>query len=278
MSKKNFFGMTGDTVKLIIEASGGKGASVTTDDFLRQIGAVIAALKETAKAIEGEKSANIRYRVVGLGMNSPATVDFRAEMVEFSEKVNFPTIHGAMVNGLDAILTGDREIPPTVTAGVFRCLKDFCAPIGGSVSTTRFVVNGVKVDMDLRFKSQLSKIQAKDIVEKGMFMKGMIETANIHDAKRSFYLYPLRGPEKVRCVFAKSDKEKVKKSFGKYVRVHGDFKFEWREKYPYEIAVKEIEMLPFKDELPDIRKIWGAAPNATGKLSTEEFVEHLRYG
>ena len=270
--------MASDTVKLIIEASGGDGASVTADDFLRQISAIIGAMKETAKAIEGDKSENIRYRVVGLGMNSPATAEFRGEMVEFSDKINFPVIHAALEDGMKAILTGAREIPPTVTAGVFRYLKEFCSPIGGSVSTTKFSVNGTLLNIDWQFKSQLSKIQAKDIVEKGMFIKGMIETANIHDANRSFYIYPFRGPEKIRCVFSKEDKEKVKESFGKFVRVHGDFKYEWREKHPYEISVSEIENLPMEADLPKITKIWGAAPNATGELSTEAFIKQLRYG
>jgi hypothetical protein len=199
-------------------------------------------------------------------------------MVEFSEKVNFPAIHDAAARGLDAILSGAKEIPATVTAGVFRHLKEFCSPIGGSVSTARFGVNGTLLNLDWQFKSQLSKIQAKDIIEKGMFIKGMLETANIHDFNRSFYLYPFRGPEKIRCVFSKDDKEKVKESFGKFIRVHGDFKYEWREKHPYEISVKEIEILPFEADVPDIRKIWGAAPRATGSLSTEDFIRDLRNG
>jgi hypothetical protein len=138
-------------------------------------------------------------------------------------------------------------------------------------------VNGTNVALDWKFKAEITKIQAKDTVEKGMFIKGMIESANIHNTNRSFSLYPFRGPEKIRCVFPAHCRAKVMESFGKFVRVHGDFKYEWRDKQPYEIAVKEIETLPDPSEI-DIRKIWGAAPKATGKLSTEKFIKNLRYG
>jgi hypothetical protein len=158
-------------------------------------------------------------------------------------------------------------------------LRDYCSPIGGSVTGTEIQINGTGLRLDLGFRERINTINTQDKIDRGMFLKGMIEAANIHAESRTFFfLYPIHGPDRVRCIFPRELHEKVKAAFGHFVRVHGDFKYGWREHHPHEIKVKEIEILPRRDEMPDVRQMFGQAPNATGELTTEEFVENMRYG
>ena len=130
-----------------------------------------------------------------------------------------------------------------------------------------------------RPETAVAKLDAEGRTERGMFIKGMIEAANIHESSRYFfYLYPNLGPQRVRCVFPAEHRELVRNAFGKFVRVHGDFKYGWRDRNPYEIKVKEIEILPGRAEIPDVRAFFGIAPDATGGVDTEDFMEELRHG
>jgi len=267
-----------DTVKLTVEASGGPTAKVIVDDFLQQTQSLLAALKETAKVLEGAKAQNIRYRIESLSTQSPLIAEYRGEMMDFASPVNFGHIHHTFEIGLDAIVA-NKDIPETVNASVLKFLRDFCIPIGGSITTNRLSINGTLIQLDAAFRNAIAKINAEDKTERGMFVKGMIEAANIHESNRFFFfLYPTRGPQRIRCVFPSDLREAVREAFGKFVRVHGDFKYAWREKYPYEVRVQRIESLPPRGDLPDIRTFFGAAPDATWDLNTEDFMEELRNG
>ncbi|MFO1488333.1 MAG: hypothetical protein U1F65_07635 [Verrucomicrobiota bacterium] len=269
--------MASEIIKMTVEASGGPAAKVIVDDFLKQSAALMGALKETAKILDGDKAESVRYRFDELSTNSPLMASYRGEVLNFSGAVNFPRIHETLEIGIEAILN-EKEIPRTVNAPVLKYLREFCGPIGNTVHVNRIAVNGHSVVLDSRFKANLANISTQDKVHRGMEIKGKIEAANIHAKSRTFFfLYPTRG-DKVRCLFSEDLRDQVVDCFGRFVRIHGDFKYAWRENHPYEVKVREIENLPDRSELPDIRKLFGAAPNATGELTAEEFIENMRYG
>ena len=60
--------------------------------------------------------------------------------------------------------------------------------------------------------------------------------------------------------------------------VSGLLKYRTNAKYPHEVAVDAIEPYPPEHELPELSDLRGRAPDATGAMSVEEFIDGLRDG
>lgn len=267
-----------DQIELRIEPSGGDTAKLDAHDFVQQFDALLRALEEVGVSMDGEKAEHVTYRIETLSTNSPATAGISAEMAFAVEAVNFRAWHDAFYDGLVSIREGIAEIPAMITAKCVQQLRRLAAPIGEHVHRGFITVEGRVFVADAQFKRNLQKLDASDRIERKSFMKGMVERMNIHHDSRVFTLYPYIGPESVQCKFLAKDKDKAKSSFGKYVRVHGDLKYHWREKWPFEISVSDIEILPIGEALPKFGDMWATVPDATGDKPSEQFIEDIRNG
>lgn len=267
-----------ETVQFRIEPSGGDTAKLDAHDFVLQFDALFRAIEEVGVSIDGEKAEHVTYRIEGLSTNSPATATISPELAFGADMVNFRAWHDALYDGLVSIRDGLNEIPRVITAKCVQFLRRFAAPIGEHVHRGFITVDGREFLADAQFKRNLQKLDSSDRVERKSFMKGMVERMNIHGDSKVFVLYPFVGPESVNCKFSAKDKENAKACFWQYVRVHGDLRYHWREKWPFEIAVSDIEILPNAEALPKFGDMWNTAPNATGGTSAEQFIENIRNG
>jgi hypothetical protein len=107
-------------------------------------------------------------------------------------------------------------------------------------------------------------------------MTGMLEMLNLHGRRKMFRIYPMVGPTKVDCYFPHRLEEKSIMGINRYVNVEGKFKYKRRFPYPYEVRVTGLEIYPNQNTLPSLQELCGIAPNATGGLSSEEFVKRIR--
>jgi hypothetical protein len=267
-----------DNVQFKMEPSGGETAKLDARDFVHQFDALLHALQEVGVAIDGEKSENVIYRIECLSTNSPATAEISPEVKFAAEFVNVKAWHDAFYSGLVAIREGAKEIHHAITAKCVQWLKKLASPIGEHVHRCFIAVDGREFVADAQFKRSLQQLDACDRVERMGFMKGMVERMNIHKDAKWFNLYPFVGPESVACRFLSKDKETAKASMGRYVRVHGDLHYHWREKWPFQITVSAIELLPVAEEMPKFSDLWGCAPDATGDKTSEQFIEDIRNG
>jgi hypothetical protein len=62
----------------------------------------------------------------------------------------------------------------------------------------------------------------------------------------------------------------------RYVEVGGSLRQKKAARYPYAIDVEHIEVFPQEKELPKLIDLLGIAPDATGELTSEEFVWSVR--
>ncbi|MEE9163002.1 MAG: hypothetical protein V3U35_08565, partial [Candidatus Neomarinimicrobiota bacterium] len=62
----------------------------------------------------------------------------------------------------------------------------------------------------------------------------------------------------------------------RYLKVTGRVKYHQKSIYPYAVNVDKIEVFPHEEALPTLYDLRGIAPNATGDLSSEEFIRKLR--
>jgi hypothetical protein len=104
----------------------------------------------------------------------------------------------------------------------------------------------------------------------------MLEQINIHLGANTFHIYPQIGPRKVTCHFPVGLYDDAVAAVGKRVGVSGTLRYRSGANFPHQIAVSGIDVFPPEYELPDWDDIRGRAPNATGHLSSEDFVAELR--
>ena len=103
-----------------------------------------------------------------------------------------------------------------------------------------------------------------------------MEALNVHGNLKKFTIYPVAGAKKVDAYFPDRLFDIAISSVKKYLNLSGQLKYKRMAKFPHSIKVEAIEVFPDEEDLPSIMDIHGIAPNATGELSSEEFVRRLR--
>ncbi len=101
-------------------------------------------------------------------------------------------------------------------------------------------------------------------------VSGMLEVVD----DNRYVIYPTLGVSEVRCQVDEIRFIKVMvPAVGKYVTVTG--KLIYFADHPSQVDVHEIEIHPDKDELPTLSSFAGIAPDATGNISTDKFIQNL---
>jgi len=169
----------------------------------------------------------------------------------------------------------DGVIPGDLDYDLLTSFKNLVGPIGDEYETLTLGTNGDDYSVDRRF---VKYIELEIVAEEQCFgtVEGDLDQINVHKGINIFYIYPQIGPNRVKCHFPESLLNDAKAAIGFQVAVVGLLKYQARSNYPNEINVEEIEVYPDETELPTMTDLRGLAPNATGELSSEEFVRKLR--
>jgi hypothetical protein len=107
---------------------------------------------------------------------------------------------------------------------------------------------------------------------------GMLERMNIHAGANIFTLYPIAGPTQLKCHFSAANRDKALAAMGRRVEATGRLAYRHDEQLPYSIEVETLAILPADDKLTSLSDLRGMAPDATGDLSSEDYVAELRSG
>ncbi len=143
------------------------------------------------------------------------------------------------------------------------------------VESINFHVNGRGVEINAQFKNSINVALAKDITYVG-FIRGDLEYINIHGGQNVFRIYPPIGPSKVTCHFPEDLKETAIKAVGRFIEVHGVLHYKKMSRFPYQIVVKDMDILPLEDELPTFDDLLGIVPNLTEGMASEDYVRKIR--
>lgn len=106
--------------------------------------------------------------------------------------------------------------------------------------------------------------------------EGELEQINLHNGINCFYIYPYGLPEKIRCNFSQELSDNAIDGIGRKVCISGQAIYTNNQNFPHLINVKQIEVYPLENDLPDWNDLLGIAPNATGDLYSEQFIANLR--
>ncbi len=147
-------------------------------------------------------------------------------------------------------------------------------PLQKGITKLRIIESRKTITLGPEFPEKIRVVTRPDIVVHGS-MTGTVEWLNIHNVSK-FILYPIVGPDKISCEFKNELRERVITAVDRYVKVAGEMRYRTGNNFPYEILVNDIEIFPTEDKIPTLYELRGIAPNATGEMSSVEFINYLR--
>jgi hypothetical protein len=256
---------------------GDPDGTISLAGFLESLGKIRAALFYTARlgaSPEASRSLQLQYRIVHLAHKSPFKVVLEASVLNGHDD---PTSVGPeMVRNLSRLQNVSLKRPPPVTdMDALQAYRRIGDPVERYGTGKLMIQSGrSRVSITRDYVQNLDRVIGPDTKEGGS-VTGWLLKVNLHDTSR-FDVYPVIGPRKVTCRFGRSLREKVVRSVDKYVTVHGELRFKQWDRFPYAITAEDIEAHPPASDLPRLTDIRGMAPNATGSVRSEDFIESIR--
>ncbi|MDV2503611.1 MAG: hypothetical protein RX318_06635 [bacterium] len=225
------------------------------------------------RLVSRKKRGSAYYRVVELDCSSPATIVIDAqphtEDIDNREEVE------------KRFFRGMRQIKETGTApenldrATLEQLKELASQAGKTVESATISNGEHTIDLTEGLKAKVDVLLAEVDSTEGS-IEGMLEAINIHKGANVFRIYPIIGPKKVSCHFPNRLREDAIGAVDNFVSIEGTLKYMKNAPFPHEIKVSKIEVYPPEDELPSLEDLRGIAPEATGDMSSEEFVRKIR--
>lgn len=259
-------------ISLSMEGPPSEDGHVRVDAFLREIQATISALGELDRQLSGHGRGTTYYRIVDLRHSSPATVVLEACPTgrgdDYSNEI-MPRFFSSV-----RAVTENTE-PERVGVPFLEDIKQMVFPIGRGLSSLSLSMNGARIVLGEDIGRRIDALLAPEEFYPG-WLRGMLEYINIHEGKNVFRIYPDIGAVRVTCTFPQELANAAVSAIGRFVEVRGTVASKALARYPHAIAATEIEVMPTEDELPTLADLGGMAPDITGGLSSEEFVERVR--
>lgn len=261
-----------DRITLIIEGLPEDGGHVRLSAFMTQLQKLSATLTKLDK--EAHDKATTYYTITALSYASPVRVELKPQsianatyagsgLVDNLHRVTSAIERGEDLSGLDADLLED--------------IRGLTRPVGRAVKSAALVFRGQSFNLTQEVLGDVEKALAVDDECTGS-IEGMLEQINLHGGANVFHIYPDVGPRKVTCHFPVKLLDDAVAAVGRRVEISGMLRYRAGASFPHQVAVTEIEAHPFDHDLPDWDDIRGLAPDATGDLSSEDFVRELRDG
>lgn len=246
---------------------------IRLSEFVSQLEAIRTALKNTERIIAGTDEASVYYRVVDLRHDSPATVVLEAVPMLDATAAYGSEVVREFITSL-RVIRDDRRPPRNVDLQALQAYRDLATVSEKYISELKIRDTDNEVTIDSTFRVAVDELIGPDEIARGS-ISGMLEKINLHNTTR-FDIFPTVGPKHVACDFAPELREDVIRALAKYVTVNGTLRYKRLGPFPYAINVLAIEIHPPDAELPSLFDIHGIAPDATGELSADEFVESIR--
>ena len=258
------------TIRYAIEGKS-ENADVRLGDFAAQLVQLQKVLVSFDLAVSsGSRSTD--WKVVDLSHSSPATVVL--EPTRLAERPD----HRALVvqqfkATTSAVLRG--EVPQDIDMDVLEELRKLTANVRRKFASISIGFDNERLDITPAFASTIEAHLANTEACEGTVW-GALDTLNVHADANVFYIYPEVGRDKIKCKFQEGLLEKARKAIKRRVEVIGTLRFRPTARYPFEVAVRDIDIFPAEADLPLLSSLRGLAPDATDGLKSEDFVRRQR--
>ena len=245
------------------------------DAFISELQAIHGALIRTDKLVS-DGHATTRYEVVDLSMNSPARVVLGARAIDRKHDRTKPVV-SAFIRGLSEIREG--RAPASFDRPMLEKVREIASSVSKKRARTQIEYQGTTVEINHIFERRIVTI-LEQTEEMFGSVEGQLEALNLHNRKNVFAIYPTAGARKVLCHFDNGQRETVKAAIDKYVLVTGMAQYQYLDRFPYSMEVRNITPIEGEEvgTAPRMEELRGIAPDATGDLDSVEFVRQIRDG
>ena len=269
--------MPANRITVTLEGDVRDSGHVRLSDFLRELEAIKAALRQTERIFGYAGNNHLYYRIIDLSHSSPATVVLEAVEELTTNKAVEAGIADTVVtdffNSLEQI-TNNGALPEGFDYLAAEAYREIGGPKKKHLTKLVVANTHTRIQIDHVYEEKITKAIGPDERVEGS-IAGTLDTVKLHNTT-AFEIFPTIGPKKVSCVFPPQLKEHVKSALERYVRVYGQLRYKRWDKFPYAVDAADLEVYPPDSELPSLFDVKGMAPNLTGTLSTEEFLNKVR--
>lgn len=242
------------------------------DDFLGELEALKVALRETERLMSG-RDPSLYFTIKRLSKNSPTFVELEAESAAEDDRSE-PRFASFVVRRFTTNLTviGRRKRPRKIDVPTLAAYEELTRPIEKNKVSVTVRTADQSVTINQEFREAIRAVIGEDEISYGS-LSGRIEGMTTH-SRNSFHLYPRIGPPRIMGFFRNKNRARFAAGMDQYVTVWGQVKYKTWDKFPYEILADDIEVHGV--EAPSVLAMKGVAPNATGNLTVQEFLDDLR--
>jgi len=260
--------------KIILVVEGmEKDGNVRFDSFLKELQKLQSVLSRLDSAMV-DGTHHSYFAVVGLKKESPATVVIEARTYPNRQDVR-TQLFTKLSQTIQSIETGN--IPEDIDYALLEDLKGLTSPIGIEIRNLSLNVNDSEFGLTEAFSKRID-LHLSEYETCFGTIEGMLEKINVHAAANVFTIYPDVGPRSVTCYFRQDLEEKALGAVKRRVAVSGLMKYRKTIAFPYHVDATDVEIYSLESELPDFNDLRGIAPDATGDLSSEQFIREFRNG
>jgi hypothetical protein len=260
-----------DRVTLVIEGLPEDDGQVRLAAFMAQIQYLSATLTRLDRDMNNGRPASY-YRIAELSYRSPIRVVIEPQPLPKQHYGGHLVIE-SLVRIAQAIETGKNLTE--VDADVLEDIRGLIRPVGKTVKNATLIFNDHRLDLTESIGLKIDDALAVTEESKGS-LEGMLDQINVHLGANTFHIYPEIGARKVTCKFPARLFDDAISAVGRRVEVSGTLQYRSGANFAHQIAVAHIDAFPPDSDLPDWEDLRGRAPNATGALTSEEFVRELR--
>ena len=260
-----------DRITLIIEGLPEDEGRVRLSAFMAQLQSFSATVARLDKDANAGKAATY-FRIAALSYNSPVRVVLEPQPLGRS-----PYMGAAILDGLERVtsaLEAGQDLSG-LDADLLEDIRGLSGPVGKSIKSAALVFRNQRFELTSSVTKELDHALAVDEECAGS-IEGALEQINVHLGANVFHIYPEVGPRKVTCRFPSKLHDDAVAAVGKRVEVFGVLHFRAGASFPHAVSVEELQPIPSDADLPDWEDLRGLARDATGDLSSEEFVRRLR--
>jgi hypothetical protein len=263
-------------ITLSVEGLDAEGGHVKVDEFLEKLTNLLTALNGIDRLVGETGSPSLYYRIVDASHSSPFKITLEPVVRKNIKKVKKDIVqrcHSRFFGEISAIKRRE-PVSPDIDNRLLEHLRDLTIGIGQDFKTVTISNGHERVELDREFETNLKTLLDEEDVSYGG-IEGMLEAVNIHGAARRVWIYPKIGEERVRCDFLPGTSDQIKEALGHHVRVTGLKFFRATSPFPFRINVKELEVVS-DEKIVSLNQLSGIAPDATGEMSSVEFVRRIR--
>jgi hypothetical protein len=265
------------TITVELSDSGSPDDELRLDDFLEQMRTLKAALRETER-LSGTTDPSLYFRIKRIQKNSPPKVTLEAvsdSLDERSEARYANYVVRRLTTNL-RVISNKQRLPERMDFHALESYRELAVPAEKHHLKVRIQAGRNSVLIDSKFRETIDKIAGDDEHSIGS-VSGKIEAINLHDRNRKFQIFPTIGPSRVWGTFKTRDRALFANAVDKYVTVYGRLHYKKWDRFPYAINAESIDVHDI-ESLPTLADLGGMAPDATGLLNSQEFIDRLRDG